>query len=351
MNQSFHNYKTKQQNKLTNISNLYSFDNNLKNNFISFSNLLELNLKGLNIYNNNLNSYISKLSNKDLILKLKQDLLPNLIVSFNSLENKLDDNNENIKLLKQKEKNINNNIDIKNKQSKNEYLNIIKINNYNYKYNTLNYIQYIDYKYNSINNKFIKKIYDFLFYSFLSMNSLISKPIFENFNDKLVIHLFFYLHKKSNKNNNFISLNNIKLNIICKILSKMFNKPVELDLIRLHYPYFDSNIFVNLLSILINKIQIRIIMQKFFKNAIIKDPIKLSKDNLIFKIPSFLSGIKLRIGGRLMTHRLVPKQTVKIFRKGTLSKGKINFLDEARYTNKNKRGAFTITISIGHYLN
>src|SRR5438876_661166 len=258
MNQSFHNYKTKQQNKLTNISNLYSFDNNLKNNFISFSNLLELNLKGLNIYNNNLNSYISKLSNKDLILKLKQDLLPNLIVSFNSLENKLDDNNENIKLLKQKEKNINNNI---------------------------------------------------------------------------------------------ISLNNIKLNIICKILSKMFNKPVELDLIRLHYPYFDSNIFVNLLSILINKIQIRIIMQKFFKNAIIKDPIKLSKDNLIFKIPSFLSGIKLRIGGRLMTHRLVPKQTVKIFRKGTLSKGKINFLDEARYTNKNKRGAFTITISIGHYLN
>src|SRR5438876_90406 len=133
MNQSFHNYKTKQQNKLTNISNLYSFDNNLKNNFISFSNLLELNLKGL------------------------------------------------------------------------------KINNYNYKYNTLNYIQYIDYKYNSINNKFIKKIYDFLFYSFLSMNSLISKPIFENFNDKLVIHLFFYLHKKSNKNNNFISLNNIKL--------------------------------------------------------------------------------------------------------------------------------------------
>ena len=92
-------------------------------------------------------------------------------------------------------------------------------------------------------------------------------------------------------------------------------------------------------------------MQKFFKNAIIKDPIKLSKDNLIFKIPSFLSGIKLRIGGRLMTHRLVPKQTVKIFRKGTLSKGKINFLDEARYTNKNKRGAFTITISIGHYLN
>jgi hypothetical protein len=188
------------------------------------------------------------------------------------------------------------------------------------------------------------------------MNSLISKPVFEITNEKVVIHLFFYLFKENNKkninkNNTFIKINRIKLNIILKILSRFFNKPVELDLVRLYYPYFDSNIFVNLLAKLINKIQIRIIMQKFFKKAIIKNPIKLNRKTNITKIPSFLSGINLKIAGRLLTHRIVPRQTLKIIRRGALARGKIKYLDEARYTNKNKRGAFSLTISIGHYLN
>jgi len=189
------------------------------------------------------------------------------------------------------------------------------------------------------------------------MNSLISKPIFENKPNKLIIHLFFYLFKEKNirninNNNTFIKINQIKFNIISKILSKIFNKSVELDLIRLYYPYFDSNIFVNILNILINKIQVRIIMQNFFKKAIIKNPINLitNKNYISKKIPSFLSGISLKIGGRLMTQRVVPKQTIKIIRKGALTRGKIKYLDQSRYTNKNRRGAFSLTLSIGHYL-
>jgi hypothetical protein len=185
------------------------------------------------------------------------------------------------------------------------------------------------------------------------MNTLISKPKFEITNEKVIIHLFFYLFKENNnnnKNNTFIKINHIKLNILCKILSRFFNKPVELELVRLYYPYFDSNIFVNLLQILFNKIQVRIIMQTFFKKAIIKNPINMNRTNLDFKLPSFLTGINLRIGGRLMTNKIIPKQTIKIIRKGTIARGKINLLDKARFTNKNKRGAFTITISIGHYL-
>jgi hypothetical protein len=63
-----------------------------------------------------------------------------------------------------------------------------------------------------------------------------------------------------------------------------------------------------------------------------------------------ISGISLKIGGRLMTQRLVPKQTIKIIRKGALTRGKIKYLDKSRYTNKNRRGAFSLTLSIGHYL-
>ena len=42
---------------------------------------------------------------------------------------------------------------------------------------------------------------------------------------------------------------NNKFEILCNILSKMFNKNVELDLIRLHYPYNNSNILVQNLSV------------------------------------------------------------------------------------------------------
>ena len=57
--------------------------------------------------------------------------------------------------------------------------------------------------------------------------------------------------------------------------------------------------------------------------------------------------MNIKVGGRLLTHKVVPRQTVKTTRRGASAKGKINFSDVARFTNKNKRGAFTITISSG----
>ena len=47
-----------------------------------------------------------------------------------------------------------------------------------------------------------------------------------------------------------------KFKIICNVLSKAFNKNIELNLIRLHYPYKDSNILANLLALLVNKIKL-----------------------------------------------------------------------------------------------
>jgi hypothetical protein len=351
------------------------------NNIINNNSLLEFNLKGLNLYNKNLKSFISKYNFINLILNIKNNsnssapipkvegegetmvvyipcLLPfpkdsvapayrmegtakndintlhafqsnnnNITPTFGTAENKFDK----IKLIK--------------------YLEKLSIN-------SINYVKYIDYK--NINTNYLSirrsstNLYDLLFNSFLSMNSLISKPVFEITNEKVKIHLFMYLflnkNNKININNSFTKLNKLKLDILCKILSDIFKKPVQLELVRLYYPYFDSNIFVNLLSKIINIIQLRVIMKRFFKKAIIKNPIKISNNNLIIKIPSLLSGIKIRIGGRLLTQRIIPRKTVKTIRKGTLAKGKINFLDEARYTNKNKRGAYTLVVSIGHYL-
>ena len=345
------------QNNITDISNISPNKN-----------LLEYNINGLNKYNIKLKSYKSKYNLINIILNIKNNTICNLGIIKNELlldiennsnKNNINNNNNNVNInIINKTNNNNNNYKINN-LNLNKYLDNININNKLYtnnKNNIINYVKYIDYKNISSNNLFLsnKNLYDLLFNYFFSMNSLISKPIFEVTNDKIVIHLFMYLflikNKKVNINNSFVKLNKLKLNKLCQNLSNVFKKPVELDLVRLYYPYFDSNIFVNLLSKLINKIQVRIIMKQFFNKAIIINPIKSSNNNLIIKIPSLLSGINLRIGGRLMTQRLIPKQTIKTIRKGTLSKGKINFLDEARYTNKNKRGAFTLVMSIGHYL-
>ena len=69
--------------------------------------------------------------------------------------------------------------------------------------------------------------------------------------------------------------------------------------------------------------------------------------NKILVVPSFLSGLKIRIAGRLMTQPVIPRRTVYTTFRGTSSKGKINFSDTARFTNKNKRGAYTISITAG----
>jgi hypothetical protein len=49
-----------------------------------------------------------------------------------------------------------------------------------------------------------------------------------------------------------------------------------------------------------------------------------------------------------LTQRVIPRKTVKNFTRGSLARGKIIYLETARFTNKNKRGAFSITISTGH---
>lgn len=313
--------------------------------------LLEFNLKGLNLYNKSLKSFISKYNFINLILNVKNnthfqesgyeaakhgsklrstDGTAVDAVGIKSHHQHLSDIENNHILIKYLEKlSLNNNI-----------ADINYVKNINYKNISTNYIGFAN-----------TNLYDLLFNSFLAMNSLISKPVFEITNEKVKIHLFMYLFlNKKSAADSFTKLNKIKLDILCQILSHIFKKPVQLELVRLYYPYFDSNIFVNLLSKLINIIQVRVIMKRFFNKAIIKNPIKISNNNLVIKIPSLLSGLNIRIGGRLLTQRIVPRKTVKTIRKGTLSKGKINFLDESRYTNKNKRGAYTLVVSIGHYL-
>lgn len=227
-------------------------------------------------------------------------------------------------------------------------------NNYNYKFNNSTIA----------NNKLTKNLYTFLESSFYSMFCLISKPIFIITPDKVIIHIFYYrflyykklivkrFYKKyKNVRNNFSIFKNkkniLKLKIISQLLARYFKKPVEFELVKLNSPYYNTNILVKLLGFIINKTKLRIIKTNIFRGAKIIIPNKILNNN-DFIIPSFLAGIKVRVAGRLLTQRVIPRRTVKVFKKGKLARGKVIYSETARFTNKNRRGAFSITIFTGH---
>jgi len=230
------------------------------------------------------------------------------------------------------------------------------------------------------------------------MYCLISKPVFLFTPDKVTIQLFFYLNipkfkvfkwysilnnknkryrfslrphligrkvkktlfrlnKKRNKvKNTLFNLNKfnlfkvfaLKFKLICEILSNKFKKPVELQLIRIHHPYHDSNILVNFLSLNIRnkKFKPLIAIEKLFAKKAVKNLYDYSIKS-VNSIPTFLSGINIRIGGRLMREPIIPRITTKKFERGASSPGKVNFLDTATITKKNRKGSYTIKISSG----
>src|SRR6266498_4111026 len=231
--------------------------------------------------------------------------------------------------------------------------------------------------------------YKLLYIFFKSMYCLISKPVFKYTNDKVIIQLFYYLNiprkkifrlfsifyinsikkkwltslvcsvnrQKNNDSLNLLfklrklNLNKVfqnKFKLICEILSNSFNRPVELQLTRLHHPYHDSNILVNILALnLKNKRKkASILLQKIFSKNPVKD---LNDPNLISpnSIPAFLSGLNIKISGRLMGESIIPRRTTKVFGKGASAIGKVNYLDAARITQKNRKGAYTIKIISG----
>jgi hypothetical protein len=138
-----------------------------------------------------------------------------------------------------------------------------------------------------------------------------------------------------------------KLSLLCEILSNKFNKPVELQLIRLHHPYHDSNILGNLLSLNIkNKRKSpRVAIEKIYNKGAVEKLIPGITS--INNIPNFLSGLNIQIAGRLMREAVIPRITTKVIKRGATSPGKVNYLDTATITNKNRKGAYTITIKSG----
>nr|QKQ12908.1 ribosomal protein S3 [Sparassis crispa] len=212
----------------------------------------------------------------------------------------------------------------------------------------------IIYKFNNSRKKIITNIYSILENSFLTMSSIISKPLFNITPKKVVIHLFFFLVKKNkklyrSKYNKFLDLNKKKLELLCANLSKLLEKPVELDIVKLYSPSSESTILANILGRIsdLTYRPYRKIMERLFTSAKIKNPrISIPKSDPI--IPSFVTGLRIKLGGRLLKSKIIPRISFITTQRGSLTRSSADIISKGRFTTKNKRGTFSFTATIGH---
>nr|YP_010721281.1 ribosomal protein S3 [Cyathus jiayuguanensis]WDS46475.1 ribosomal protein S3 [Cyathus jiayuguanensis] len=144
-----------------------------------------------------------------------------------------------------------------------------------------------------------------------------------------------------------------KFRMFTDILSKLFNKPVEFDLIRLHKATLDSTILVTLIGLIINKKRRykHIINRLYRKVRVVRFKFKkISKVKARSRALSFLTGLNIKLSGRLRGEKVIPKKTTKEKIRGISAPGKVNFLDVATLTRTNKKGAFTIKVTSGQNL-
>jgi hypothetical protein len=191
----------------------------------------------------------------------------------------------------------------------------------------------------------------------LHKNLLIQKTFFK-LNNTNIVNLYF--------NKFAILFKLLQTGLRKKFNNALINKPIEFNLIRMHKSDYDSNILAQLFTLILKKKNIRLAINKIFnKNNIASAaqtalskgqagtatiPHLANSDGGISSVGynqkiAIISGLYIKIGGRLMREPIIPRITTKKFEMGAIATGKVNFVDSARITKKNKKGAFTIKIT------
>ena len=146
----------------------------------------------------------------------------------------------------------------------------------------------------------------------------------------------------------------------------LLHKNITLNLTRIKRPYFDVNMlaelfyrntqsrkvkFHRLISLLLQTVSLKYDWNRDFKKSsknVNKDS-KGKKWNL-FNLKTginhdSLKGFRIKLGGRLLSQKIIPRISSKTYIKGQISRGKVHFANTARVYNKHKRGAYSITIT------
>lgn len=164
---------------------------------------------------------------------------------------------------------------------------------------------------------------------------LVGKPVFTVNPDKVIVQLTYYAP--------FGPITNASLTALGESLTRCWDRTVEVRLIRLNYCTLDSSIFTKLLAINGEKYSFNRILEMLNENILtaVSDG---SVDENTVTPTSHITGVKIKLSGRLTTQRSGPRQTVLAGRLGSSAKGKYRTVDYSKYTAKNKLGAFTMKV-------
>ena len=136
------------------------------------------------------------------------------------------------------------------------------------------------------------------------------------------------------------------------ILSKIFNTNIELEIHKTKHFYLNSSIFPKILTIYNRKKQYWHLTRKFFLTAhmtFFKYFLKYSYiKHLDRGLPYQLTGIKTKLGGRWIHERTKQQYTVQKSQIGSFVATDHNYSTRSIITKKNKKGAYSISIDLGH---
>jgi hypothetical protein len=172
---------------------------------------------------------------------------------------------------------------------------------------------------------------------FAKYQSLSGKPVFTVNPDKVIVQLFYYLPGSTE------SISNASIAALGDALTRCWDRTVELRLIRLNHSALDSSIFAQYLTANAGKYSFNRIldMLKGSLPTVISDG---SVDENTVVPTSHITGVKIKLSGRLTTQRSSPRQTVQAGRLGSSAKGPYGTVDYSQHTAKNKLGAFTMKV-------
>ena len=193
-----------------------------------------------------------------------------------------------------------------------------------------------------------KNVYKILESSLFEMSSIISRTHFYVSPNNVIINLFYYAVNKNNKikNDKTVDLNINNLQGLTSKLSRYFKKPITLELTKLYSVSNNSQILAHVLGKLglSRKRSFARIIGRFLS----RQSEKIFFRKSINKFSGAITGVYIKLGGRLLRGKIVPRRTVKKIQYGSLARSKSNYITNARIIQKNKRGSFSFTVAIGH---
>lgn len=171
---------------------------------------------------------------------------------------------------------------------------------------------------------------------FEPIDVLASKPVIDVTPTTVTVTVFYYMVEER------AALNANTINALGEVLSTVWGRPVELRLVKLHYPYLNSDILAAFIVKNLEHDRFERVVSKIFGVATPVRHVRAEDSNL----PSHIVGIKIRLAGRLTTEASRPRATVQSAQIGSFKNSTHTLIESGRCTSVNKKGALTVQVWI-----